>query len=220
MRALPRMVNAERQLLRAAASNIGISLDDTQVSQLVSYVDLLEKWNQAFNLTAVRQRAELYERHIVESLAIAPFLTGKFRADIGTGAGLPGIPLAITEPGVDYVLVDSNGKKTRFLLEVKRALGLSNIEVETARVEDWQPSRPLDAAITRAFADLATTIERIDHVLHDHSVLFAMKTEGAVDELKALPSDMEKINQQEVVVPGRGWSFQLLAIQRAKKVAP
>ena len=86
MRALPRMVNSERQLLRAAASNIGISLDDTHVSQLVSYVDLLEKWNQAFNLTAVRQRAELYERHIVESLAIAPFLTGKFRADIGTGA--------------------------------------------------------------------------------------------------------------------------------------
>ena len=214
------MVNSEGQLLRAAASKIGISLDDTQLSQLVSYVDLLEKWNQAFNLTAVRQRAALYERHIVESLAIAPFLTGKFRADIGTGAGLPGIPLAITEPGVDYVLVDSNGKKTRFLLEVKRALGLSNIQVETARVENWQPARPLDAVITRAFADLATTVERIDHVLHDHSVLFAMKTEGAAEELKALPSNMEEINQREVVVPGRDWPFQLLTIQRVKKVVP
>jgi len=214
------MVNSERQLLRAAASKIGISLDDTQLSQLVSYVDLLEKWNQAFNLTAARQRAALYQRHIVESLAIAPFLTGKFRADIGTGAGLPGIPLAITEPDVDYVLVDSNGKKTRFLLEVKRVLGLSNIQIETARVENWQPARPLDAVITRAFADLATTVERIDHVLHDHSVLFAMKTEGAAEELKALPSNMEEINQREIVVPGRDWSFQLLTIQRVKKVVP
>ncbi len=214
------MVNSERQLLLAAASDIGISLDETQLSRLVLYVDLLEKWNQAFNLTAVRQRAELYTRHIVESLAIAPFLSGKLRADIGTGAGLPGVPLAITDPEVDYVLVDSNGKKTRFLLEVKRALGLSNIEVETTRVENWRPVRPFDAAITRAFADLATTVERIDHVLHDHSVLFAMKTESATDELKALPRHMKEINQREIVVPGRDWSFQLLTIQRSKRAAP
>ena len=214
------MVNSERQLLLAAASDIGISLDETQLSRLVLYVDLLEKWNQTFNLTAVRQRAELYTRHIVESLAIAPFLSGKLRADIGTGAGLPGVPLAITDPEVDYVLVDSNGKKTRFLLEVKRALGLSNIEVETTRVENWRPVRPFDAAITRAFADLATTVERIDHVLHDHSVLFAMKTESATDELKALPRHMKEINQREIVVPGRDWSFQLLTIQRSKRAAP
>ena len=214
------MVNSERQLLLAAASDIGISLDETQLSRLVLYVDLLEKWNQAFNLTAVRQRAELYTRHVVESLAIAPFLSGKLRADIGTGAGLPGVPLAITEPEVDYVLVDSNGKKTRFLLEVKRALGLSNIEVETTRVENWRPIRPFDAVITRAFADLATTVERIDHVLHDHSVLFAMKTESATDELKALPRHMKEINQREIVVPGRDWSFQLLTIQRSKRAAP
>ena len=212
------MVNSEQKLLRDAASEIGLSLSDQQCSQLLSYVDLLEKWNGAFNLTAVRHRAELLSRHIVESLSIAPFLSGTYRADIGTGAGLPGIPLAITEPGVDYVLVDSNGKKTRFLLEVKRALGLSNIEVETTRVENWQPKRPVDAVITRAFADLATTIERIDHVLHDQSVLFAMKTEGAADELRALPDSMEHINQREIAVPGRDWAFQLLTIQRSKQV--
>lgn len=214
------MVNSELQLLRDAASEIGLRLSDQQLSQLMSYVDLLEKWNAAFNLTAVRDRAELISRHVVESLSIAPFLSGTYRADIGTGAGLPGIPLAITEPCVDYVLVDSNGKKTRFLLEVKRALGLSNIEVETTRVENWRPVRPFDAAITRAFADLATTVERIDHVLHDHSVLFAMKTESATDELKALPRHMKEINQREIVVPGRDWSFQLLTIQRSKRSAP
>ena len=101
------MVNSEQQLLRDAASEIGLRLSDQQLSQLLSYADLLEKWNGAFNLTAVRNRVELLSRHIVESLSIAPFLSGKYRADIGTGAGLPGIPLAITEPGVDYVLVDS-----------------------------------------------------------------------------------------------------------------
>ena len=110
------MVNLEQQLLRDAASEIGLSLSGQQFSQLLSYVDLLEKWNGAFNLTAVRHRAELLSRHIVESLSIAPFLSGTYRADIGTGAGLPGIPLAISEPGVDYVLVDSNGKKRAFCL--------------------------------------------------------------------------------------------------------
>ena len=142
------MVNSEQQRLCAAASEIGLRLSEQQLAQLTAYADLLEKWKASFNLTAVRDRAELLSRHIVESLSIAPFLSGTYRADIGTGAGLPGIPLAITEPGVDYVLVDSNGKKTRFLLEVKRALGLSNIEVETTRVENWQPARPLDAVIT------------------------------------------------------------------------
>ena len=212
------MVNSELQQLRDAASEIGLRLSDQQLSQLMSYVDLLEKWNAAFNLTAVRDRAELISRHVVESLSIAPFLSGTYRADIGTGAGLPGIPLAITEPCVDYVLVDSNGKKTRFLLEVKRALGLSNIEVETTRVENWHPERPVDAVITRSFADMATTIERIDHVLHDHSVLFAMKTESATDELQALPVGVEHIiHQREIAVPGRDWSFQLLSLQRSKQ---
>ena len=213
-----RMAESESALLYDAAQQIGISLSDTQISQLIGYVDLMEKWNRAFNLTGVRHRPELFSRHIVESLAVTPYVGGKKCADIGTGAGLPGVPLAITEPGKTFVLLDSNGKKTRFLLEVKRALGLSNIQVETARVENWQPARPLDAVITRAFADLATTVERIDHVVHDHSVLFAMKPEGAAEELKALPSNMEEINQREVVVPGRDWSFQLLTIQRVKKV--
>ena len=213
------MIDLERALLRDTATAIGINLSEKQISLFITYVDLMEKWNRAFNLTAVTQRPEIYTRHILESLAIAPFISGQSRVDIGTGAGLPGIPLAITEPNVDFVLLDSNGKKTRFLLEVLRQLGLSNIEVETTRVENWQPARPPDAVISRAFADLATTIKKIDHVLDDHSILFAMKTEAATNELKALPSDMEQIAQREVVVPGRDWSFQLLCIRRIKKVA-
>ena len=211
------MPENEPALLHNAAEEIGISLSDTQANQLIGYVDLMEKWNRAFNLTAVRRRSELFSRHIFESIAVKPYIRGEQWADIGTGAGLPGVPLAITEPDKSFVLLDSNGKKTRFLLEVKRALGLSNIEVETTRVEKWRPALHSDAVITRAFADLATTIGRTQHILHDHGMLFAMKTESAAEELDSLPSGFELISNQSVEVPGRDWPFKLLAIQRTRR---
>ena len=211
------MAESESAQLYDAAQQIGISLSDTQISQLIGYVDLMEKWNRAFNLTAVRRRPELFSRHIVESLAVTPFFGGDKCADIGTGAGLPGVPLAIADPRKTFVLLDSNGKKTRFLLEVKRVLGLSNIEVETTRVEKWQPAQRVDTVITRAFADLSTTIERIGHILHDSGILFAMKTESAADEAGSLPLGFELVAQQDVAVPGRDWPFQLLSIQRTKR---
>ena len=211
------MPENEPALLHNAAEEIGISLSDTQTNQLIGYVDLMEKWNRAFNLTAARRRSELFSRHVFESLAVKPHIRGEKWADIGTGAGLPGVPLAITEPDKPFVLLDSNGKKTRFLLEVKRALGLSNIEVETARVENWRPALHPDAVITRAFADLATTIGRTQHILHDHGMLFAMKTDSAAEELDSLPSGFELISNQSVEVPGRDWPFQLLAIQRTRR---
>ena len=211
------MPENEPALLHNAAEEIGTSLSDTQANQLIGYVDLMEKWNRAFNLTAVRRRSELFSRHVFESLAVKPHIRGEKWADIGTGAGLPGVPLAITEPDKPFVLLDSNGKKTRFLSEVKRALGLSNIEVETTRVENWRPALHPDAVITRAFADLATTIGSTQHILHDNGMLFAMKTESAAEEVDALPSSFELISNQSVVVPGRDWPFQLLAIQRTRR---
>ena len=173
------MVDAERELLRNASQEMNLSLSGNQIDQLIAYTDLLEKWNRAYNLTAIRDRREIFSRHLIESLSIAPFVTGRRRLDVGTGAGLPGVPLAILEPSVTYILLDSNGKKTRFLTEVKRSLGLSNIEVQTARVEKWEPDEPFDAVVTRAFADLATTCQRIGHVLAHQGMLFAMKTERA-----------------------------------------
>ena len=211
------MLESERARLHNAAEEIGISLSDTQTNQLIGYVDLMEKWNRAFNLTAVRRRSELFSRHIFESLAVKPYIHAEKWADIGTGAGLPGVPLAIAEPDKPFVLLDSNGKKTRFVLEVKRALGLSNIEVETTRVENWQPAQYPDVVITRAFADLGTTIGRIQHILHDYGTLFAMKTGSAAAEVDALPSGFELIANQNVVVPGRDWPFQLLAVQRTRR---
>ena len=207
------MVNSEAERLLTAAADIGIDLSDHQTAQLLSYLDLLEKWNNAYNLTAVRSRSEMLSRHLLESLAISPFISGKQVVDVGTGAGLPGIPLAIANPAVHYTLLDSNGKKSRFLLEVKRALMLSNVEIETVRVESWLPTKRFDSVVTRAFADLATTLVRVDHVLTDQGMVYAMKTQQAQHEIESLADATRQVTAQSITVPGRDWSFQLLAVQ-------
>jgi len=209
-----RMVDAERELLYNASQEMNLSLSGNQIDQLIAYADLLEKWNRAYNLTAIRDRREIFSRHLIESLSIAPFVTGRRRLDVGTGAGLPGVPLAILEPSVTYILLDSNGKKTRFLTEVKRSLGLSNIEVQTARVEKWEPDEPFDAVVTRAFADLATTCQRIGHVLGHQGMLFAMKTERANQEMLAIPDHLEQVSCRDIAIPGRDWPVQLQVIRR------
>ena len=210
------MAERESDRLLLATQTLGLSVSPDQIEHLVAYVDLLEKWNRAYNLTAIRDRREIVDRHLIESLSIAPFLSGDSRVDVGTGAGLPGIPLAIIEPSVHYVLLDSNGKKTRFLSEVKRALALSNINVETTRVESWRPGRHFDAVVTRAFADLGTTLERVDHLMGSQGMLFAMKTESASKEVAEMPPHTEHIASWDISVPGRDWPFQLLAIRRLR----
>ena len=210
------MAERESDRLLLATQTLGLSVLPDQIEQLVAYVDLLEKWNRAYNLTAIRDRREIVDRHLIESLSIAPFLSGDSRVDVGTGAGLPGIPLAIIEPSVHYVLLDSNGKKTRFLSEVKRALALSNINVETTRVESWRPGLHFDAVVTRAFADLGTTLERVDHLMGSQGMLFAMKTESASKEVAEMPPNTEHVASWDISVPGRDWPFQLLAIRRLR----
>ena len=210
------MAERESDRLLLVTQTLGLSVSPDQIEQLVAYVDLLEKWNRAYNLTAIRDRREIVDRHLIESLSIAPFLSGDSRVDVGTGAGLPGIPLAIIEPSVHYVLLDSNGKKTRFLSEVKRALALSNINVETTRVESWRPGRHFDAVVTRAFADLGTTLERVDHLMGPQGMLFAMKTESASKEVAEMPPNTEHVASWDISVPGRDWRFQLLAIRRLR----
>lgn len=210
------MAEGESERLLLATQTLGLSVSPDRIEQLVAYVDLLEKWNRAYNLTAIRDRREIVDRHLIESLSIAPFLSGDSRVDVGTGAGLPGIPLAIIEPSVHYVLLDSNGKKTRFLSEVKRALALSNIGVETTRVESWRPGCHFDAVVTRAFADLGTTLERVDHLMGSQGMLFAMKTESAANEVAEMPPNTEHVASWDISVPGRDWPFQLLAIRRLR----
>ena len=207
------MVNSETDQLLSAALDIGIALSDHQTMQLLTYLDLLEKWNHAYNLTAVRSRSDMLSRHVIESLTISPFISGQKVVDVGTGAGFPGMPLAIVNPAVQYTLLDSNGKKSRSLWEAKRALMLTNVEIETVRVESWLPTKRFDAVVTRAFADLATTLVRVDHVLSDQGMVYAMKTQQAQHEIESLPDATRAVTAQNINVPGRDWSFQLLAVQ-------
>ena len=141
-----------RRRLVAGLSTLGLAVAETAVERLLDYVELLERWNATYNLTAVRDPGEMVTRHLLDSLAVAPHVTGASLADLGSGAGLPGIPLAIIAPEREVLLVDSNGKKARFLREAVRRLGLSGVSVAEARVENV--SGTFDCITARAFAKI------------------------------------------------------------------
>lgn len=142
---------------------------------LLDYLFLLKKWNLAYNLTAVRDLESMVSKHIFDSLAILPWIKGDRIIDVGTGAGLPGIPLAIANPEKNFVLLDSNGKKTRFLNEVKRQLDLNNLEVVQFRVENYRPAQGFDTVVSRAFSSLAQMIYWTEHLVAQDGIWLAMK---------------------------------------------
>lgn len=148
---------------------------DAFKAPLFAYLLLLKKWNAAYNLTAVRDLESMINKHILDSVAILPWLKGDRIIDVGTGAGLPGIPLAITNPEKSFVLLDSNGKKTRFLNEVKRQLHLNNLEVVQIRVENYHPAQGFDTVISRAFSSLAQLIQWTEHLIAHKGIWLAMK---------------------------------------------
>jgi len=188
--------------LRAGADELGLALTPAQNERLIDYLDLLVRWNAVYNLTAVRDPAEMVTRHLLDSLAIAPLVRGATLVDLGTGAGLPGIPLAILAPERKVTLADSNGKKTRFLREAVRVLGLANARVEQARVEDLQGQ--YDCITARAFAALGDILTWGGHLLAPDGICVAMK--GVIDEeeLRGLPSGFRIEEIVALAVPGLG----------------
>lgn len=159
---------------------------DLPFEQLIAYLKLLNKWNQAYNLTAIRDMAQMVTHHIFDSLAIVPWLNGSRILDVGTGAGLPGIPIALSMPEMQVVLLDSNGKKIRFLREVKRALHLSNIEIVQSRVETYHPSSGFDTVISRAVGNLNDLKNGSRHLINKNGIWLAMKGRYPEDELNQL----------------------------------
>ncbi len=151
---------------------------------LSQYLYQLDKWNKTYNLTAVRDVFEMIPRHILDSLAISPWLHGGRLIDVGTGPGLPGIPLALTHPDKSFTLLDSNGKKTRFLRHVKREMGLDNVEVIESRVESYQPSQAFDTVISRAFSSLDQMTGLTRHLLAEKGYWLAMKGRRPDEELQ------------------------------------
>lgn len=153
---------------------------------LLDYVYLLDKWNAAYNLTAIRDLESMIYKHILDSLAIIPWLRGTHLIDVGTGAGLPGIPIAIARPELHCVLLDSNGKKIRFLNEVKRQLNIKNIEAVQFRVENYQPTQGFDTVVTRAFSSLEQMMQWTQHLIADNGQWLAMKGRYPESELNRL----------------------------------
>lgn len=173
-------------ILTTSLNAMGLTLGKESEDKLLRYLTLLQQWNKAYNLIAAAPDEYVLTHHILDSLSIAPYLTGLRVIDIGTGAGLPGIPLAIAQPERQFTLIDSNGKKTRFLHQVRHALSLSNVEVVTARVESFNSAIKYDAIITRAVASLSDLVQMSRHLLATHGSIYAMKGKLPAEELAAL----------------------------------
>ncbi|AOT19924.1 16S rRNA (guanine(527)-N(7))-methyltransferase RsmG [Pseudoalteromonas luteoviolacea] len=187
--------------LNALLAETGISLTENQKQQLVDYVQLLDKWNKAYNLTSVRDPKEMMVKHILDSLVVAPHLSGKHYIDVGTGPGLPGIVLAIALPDTEFVLLDSLGKRVRFLTQVKHALGLKNVTPVQSRVEEYQPSVKLDGVLSRAFASLEDMVQWCTHLIDSSGRFVALKGMYPQEELDSLPEGISLEQKITLQVP-------------------
>jgi 16S rRNA (guanine527-N7)-methyltransferase len=181
--------------------------------RLLDYLALLVRWNATYNLTAIRDPAEMVSKHLLDSLSIAPFVRGSL-ADIGSGAGLPGIPLALALPELAVTTVESNGKKVRFQREAQRQLGLANLLVAESRAESFAPPERFDCLVSRAFGSLAEFVRVGGHLLNDGGRLLAMKGADPVDEVAALPTGWRLATTHVLDVPGLDARRHLLAIER------
>jgi 16S rRNA (guanine527-N7)-methyltransferase len=188
--------------LQRGCEALGLAPDSAQQERLLDYLALLLKWNNAYNLTSVRAPAQMVTRHLLDSLAVAPHLGGGHIIDVGTGAGLPGVPLAIIFPGTRFALLDSNGKKTRFLFQVKTALCLDNMQIHHARVESFRPPELFEAVLSRAFASLADMAAGCGHLLAPAGRLLAMKGAYPEEELAALGPEYKVSAVHVLDVPG------------------
>jgi 16S rRNA (guanine527-N7)-methyltransferase len=206
------MVQALRAPLQAGLATLDLPQAEL-AERLLAYLELLAKWNRAFNLTAVREPAEMLSRHLLDSLAILPWLRGGRLLDVGTGPGLPGIPLALARPELQVVLLDSNGKKTRFLRQVRLELGLDNVEVVEARVEAYAADAPFDIITSRAFAQLRDFVALTRPLLAPGGRWLAMKGRLDENELTALADEHVKLEIHRLVVPGLDAERHLIEIR-------
>ena len=187
--------------LRQLVAQTSLQLSEQQLQQLVQYVQLLDKWNSAYNLTSVRDPMEMLVKHIMDSLAVAPFIKGQRIIDVGTGPGLPGIPLAICFPDKAFTLLDSLGKRIRFLNQVKLQLGLKNVTPLQSRVEEHQPDPGYDVVLSRAFASLSDMIGWCAHLPAANGQFLAMKGAQAAEEIAALPDFVKVVANETLLVP-------------------
>jgi 16S rRNA (guanine527-N7)-methyltransferase len=191
-----------------------INLTDLQVSLLLDYIQLFHKWNKTYNLSAIRDIESQVDRHLLDSLSVVPYIEADNVIDVGTGGGLPGIPLAIMFPEKKFTLLDSAGKKTRFLFQVKTQLKLDNVQVENRRVESFQPECLFDAVISRAFASLKDMTDNCQHLLANDGVFYAMKGIYPTDELSEVEKNYKVSDSYPLQIPREDGERHLLVLTR------
>ena len=213
------MTDSNREELQRGISSLSLNCNEEMLSSLLAYIELLKKWNSAYNLLGGNESASLVSRHILDSLSVDPHLEGNLLLDIGAGAGLPGIPLAILNPDKQFVLIDSNGKKTRFMFQAQIQLGLGNITIENCRIEHYQSIQQIDMVMCRAFATLADTLTMLQPIFSDECKLLAMKGHYPEDEIARLPDGFELSKSIKLDVPGNESQRHLIEIMRKRQGA-
>jgi len=193
---------AEHELLASGARDLGIALGSSGAETLLRLVDELEAANAQFNLTAIRDRWGMLRKHVLDSLTLQPYLRGVRVADIGTGAGFPGLPLAIVNPSRRFTLVEATDKKARFVEQTVLRLGVGNVQVEHARAENYRPFELFDTVVARALSSLADFAAYAGHLCAPGGRLLAMKGKRPDEEISALPKPFRVLAVHRLKVPG------------------
>jgi 16S rRNA (guanine527-N7)-methyltransferase len=201
--------------LDAGLAELGLSFDAAIEQRFLDYIALLHKWNKVYNLTAVREPQKMLYQHVLDSLAVLPFIKGPRLLDVGSGAGLPGIPLAIARPDLSVTLLDSNHKKTVFLRQACIELALTNVVVVCERVETWQPDMRFDQVISRAFSDLGEFVRLAGHLCAPGGTLLGMKGLYPFEELAQLPAGTKAEQVIPLNVPGLEAQRHLVLLKAA-----
>ncbi|WP_033928993.1 16S rRNA (guanine(527)-N(7))-methyltransferase RsmG [Vibrio cholerae] len=208
-------MNPLRVKLDALISKTSLTVTEQQREQLVGYVQLLDKWNKAYNLTSVRDPMEMLVKHILDSLVVCPHLVGERFIDVGTGPGLPGIPLAIMHPDKEFVLLDSLGKRIRFLKQVIHELKINNVLPVQSRVEEFDPESGFDGVLSRAFASMTDMVNWCQHLPKPNGGVFlALKGVRPDDEITLLPEWCSVTDIKALQVPELEGERHLVILSR------
>ncbi len=205
--------SALQQMLEQLLPALPFSVPAGSASHFVQFIQLLHKWNAAYNLTSVRDMKLMVTRHILDSIVINPYLHGQQILDVGSGAGLPGIPLAIINPECYFTLLDSNNKKTRFIQQAVTELGLQNVTVITERIENFHPDQRFDTVTARAYSAIENLIAGVAQLLAADGVILAMKGTYPVAELEVLPDGYRIERVEPLIVPGLDAERHLVMIR-------